>query len=131
MAASVLPSMSAVVYPYLQAAAKLLAVGYSSDDVYLHTAPLFHIGGLSSAVAMLMAGGRHIFAPRFSAAGSVALIRRHSVTATIAVPAMVADLAAAAGADGAQASATPLLGQHSRAWNALSLLHQADPILMC
>eukprot|EP00891_Asterochloris_glomerata_P001619 jgi/Astpho2/1619/fgenesh1_pm.00028_%23_11_t len=89
---------------HCQAAAKLLVVGYNSDDVYLHTAPLFHIGGLSSAVAMLMAGGRHIFAPRFSAAGAVALIRRHSVTATIAVPAMVADLAAAAGG-GAPAAA--------------------------
>ena len=101
----------ATVCPHLQAAAKLLVVGYNCNDVYLHTAPLFHIGGLSSAVAMLMAGGRHIFAPRFSAAGAVALIRRHSVTATIAVPAMVADLAAAAGTDSSQASATQLLGQ--------------------
>ena len=120
----------ATVWPDLQAAAKLLVVGYSSNDVYLHTAPLFHIGGLSSAVAMLMAGGRHIFAPRFSAAGAVALIRRHSVTATIAVPAMVADLAAAAGTGGAQASVTPSLGQHSRASNVLSLLRQASPIVI-
>lgn len=40
----------------MQALAKLLAVGYSSADVYLHCAPLFHIGGLSSALAVLAAG---------------------------------------------------------------------------
>ena len=39
-----------------QALAKLLAVGYSRRDVYLHCAPLFHIGGLSSALAVLAAG---------------------------------------------------------------------------
>ena len=36
--------------------AKLHAVGYREDDVYLHCAPLFHVGGLSSMIAMLAAG---------------------------------------------------------------------------
>ena len=40
----------------VQAMAKLHAVGYQEDDVYLHCAPLFHVGGLSSMVAMLAVG---------------------------------------------------------------------------
>lgn len=43
-----------------QALAKLLMVGYSDDDVYLHCAPLFHIGGLSSMLAVLAAGGMQV-----------------------------------------------------------------------
>ena len=34
-------------------AAKLAVVGYSRSDTYLHLAPLFHVGGLSSALAVL------------------------------------------------------------------------------
>lgn len=34
-------------------AAKLAAVGYCRDDIYLHAAPLFHVGGISSALAVL------------------------------------------------------------------------------
>ena len=48
-----------------QALAKLLAVGYSSRDVYLHCAPLFHIGGLSSALAVLAAGAVQARTKRF------------------------------------------------------------------
>ncbi len=44
----------------MQTLAKLLAVGYSSSDIYLHCAPLFHIGGLSSALAVLAAGAMHV-----------------------------------------------------------------------
>lgn len=47
-----------------QSMAKLAVVQYSADDVYLHVAPLFHIGGLSSAFAVLLAGGAHLFMPR-------------------------------------------------------------------
>jgi acyl-activating enzyme 14 len=47
-----------------QSMAKLAVVRYSSNDVYLHVAPLFHIGGLSSAFAVLLAGGSHVFMPR-------------------------------------------------------------------
>jgi acyl-activating enzyme 14 len=64
--------------------------------VYLHAAPFFHIGGLSSALAMLAARARNVFLPRFDGAALLAAIRRHGVTAFIAVPAMVADLLAAA-----------------------------------
>jgi|APGre2960657404_1045060.scaffolds.fasta_scaffold23542_2 acyl-activating enzyme 14 len=47
-----------------QSLAKLAAAGYGPADVYLHAAPLFHVGGLSSAFAMLMAGAAHVLMPR-------------------------------------------------------------------
>ncbi|KAK9822154.1 hypothetical protein WJX81_000324 [Elliptochloris bilobata] len=77
---------------HCQAVAKLLEVGYSGRDVYLHCAPLFHIGGLSSALAVLAAGAVQVFMPMFSAPAALALIARHRVTALIAVPAMLVDL---------------------------------------
>lgn len=40
------------------------------------------------------AGGTHVFLPKFAAADAVRAIRRHGVTALIAVPAMLADMTA-------------------------------------
>jgi acyl-activating enzyme 14 len=80
-------------------AAKLAAVGYCTADVYLHAAPLCHVGGLSSAHALLCAGGRHVFLSRWSAASALAAMRTHAVSATALVPAMLTDLLAAADAD--------------------------------
>lgn len=54
------------------------------QDTYLHLAPLFHIGGLSSGLACLMAGSAHVVAPRFSAPSALALMRAHTATAFIA-----------------------------------------------
>lgn len=61
-------------------------------QVYLHTAPLCHIGGLSSALAMLMIGARHVLIPKFKAKSALEAIEQHKVTALITVPAMMADL---------------------------------------
>ncbi len=83
---------------HVQSLAKMACVGYNSRDVYLHVAPLFHVGGLSSLMAMLMAGARHVVMPRFEAREALALIASRGVTALIAVPAMVQDLAKAAAA---------------------------------
>lgn len=76
----------------VQSLAKVAAVGYSEDDVYLHTAPLCHIGGLSSAITMLMVGGCHVLIPKFEASLAIEAIKQHCVTSLITVPAMMADL---------------------------------------
>ncbi|TYI26525.1 hypothetical protein ES332_A05G119200v1 [Gossypium tomentosum] len=76
----------------VQSLAKVAIVGYSEDDVYLHTAPLCHIGGLSSAMAMLMVGACHAFIPKFEATLALEAIEQHHVTSLIIVPAMMADL---------------------------------------
>ncbi|XP_039050361.1 2-succinylbenzoate--CoA ligase, chloroplastic/peroxisomal-like isoform X1 [Hibiscus syriacus] len=76
----------------VQSLAKVAIVGYSEDDVYLHTTPLCHIGGLSSAMAMLMVGACHIFIPKFEATLALEAIEQHCVTSLITVPAIMADL---------------------------------------
>lgn len=76
---------------------KQLVCGYHRDDVYLHTSPLFHVGGLCSALAMLRAGATHVFfpppsAPTFSASVTLQTIQTHNVTSFIAVPTMIVDM---------------------------------------
>lgn len=61
-------------------------------QVYLHTAPLCHIGGLSSAIAMLMIGACHVLIPKFEAKSALEAIEQCGVTSLITVPAMMADL---------------------------------------
>jgi acyl-activating enzyme 14 len=61
-------------------------------QVYLHTAPLCHIGGISSCLAILMAGGCHVLIPKFDAKSAVKAIQEHKVTCFITVPAIMADL---------------------------------------
>lgn len=60
--------------------------------MYLHTSPLCHIGGISSAHAIILVGGCHVFLPKFHALDAFDAIREHQVTAMIAVPAMLKDL---------------------------------------
>ncbi|KAJ8545276.1 hypothetical protein K7X08_017859 [Anisodus acutangulus] len=83
----------------VQSLAKIAVVGYGEDDVCLSTMiiwmciyTLHHIGGISSALAMLMAGGCHILLPKFEAKLAVESIDQHNVTSFITVPAMMADL---------------------------------------
>lgn len=61
-------------------------------QIYLHTASLCHIGGISSALAMLMAGARHVIPPKFEAEKALKCIEDYQVTSFITVPAMLSDL---------------------------------------
>ncbi|XP_058071605.1 2-succinylbenzoate--CoA ligase, chloroplastic/peroxisomal isoform X2 [Magnolia sinica] len=76
----------------VQSLAKIATVGYGDDDVYLHTAPLCHIGGISTCLAMLMVGACHVFLPKFEARSAVQAIEQYHITSLITVPTMVADL---------------------------------------
>lgn len=61
-------------------------------QVYLHTAPLCHIGGISSCMAILMAGGCHVLMPKFDVKSAFDAIQEQGVTSFITVPAIMADL---------------------------------------
>ncbi|XP_059436562.1 2-succinylbenzoate--CoA ligase, chloroplastic/peroxisomal-like, partial [Corylus avellana] len=76
----------------IQSLAKIAIVGYSENDVYLHTAPLCHIGGLSSAMAMLMVGGSHVIIPKFEPKSALKAVERYRVTSLITVPTIMADI---------------------------------------
>lgn len=75
-----------------QAAAKQQLVGYDPSDTFLHAAPLFHIGGLSYALAALAAGASHLLLPRFTADNALAAMRDNGITATIMLPALLHQL---------------------------------------
>lgn len=79
----------------MQSLAKIAIVGYVEEDVYLHTAPMCHIGGISSGLAMLMAGGCHVFIPKFEAKLAAQAIEENRVTSLITVPTIMADLISA------------------------------------
>ena len=72
---------------------KIALCHYAYEDVYLHTAPLFHVGGLVSALSMMTVGARHVMMKRFRSVKAASLISRHFVSCLIAVPAMITDLA--------------------------------------
>ena len=80
-----------------QCTAKLRCCHYNKSDIYLHTAQLFHVGGLCSALAMLLAGAQHVFLPIFRAAQCLKAIEMYNVTNFIAVPTMISDLIAVNG----------------------------------
>ena len=76
----------------MQAKAKAESHGYNSEDVYLHTAPLYHVGGLVSWLAMLRVGATQVLMPDYSPGRLLELVSEHSVTALIAVPAAIVDV---------------------------------------
>lgn len=76
----------------VQSLAKIAVIGYNEDDVYLHTAPLGHVGGLSSALAMLMSSGCHVILPKFEAKSALEAIQKYHVTSFITVPAIMSDI---------------------------------------
>ncbi|KAK9088147.1 hypothetical protein Scep_027229 [Stephania cephalantha] len=78
----------------MQSLAKVALVGYNENDVYLHTSPLCHIGGISSGLAMLMVGACHVIFPKFEAESVLRAIEEHQVSSFITVPTMMADLIA-------------------------------------
>ena len=79
-----------------QSIAKLKHVQYEESDIYLNSAPLHHVGGLSSMLASLMIGSRQMFIeePRFVASHVLQCCLKNRITSIIAVPAMLYDLSA-------------------------------------
>ncbi|MFS8013007.1 putative o-succinylbenzoate--CoA ligase [Helianthus anomalus] len=76
----------------VQSLAKIATVGYNEDDVYMHTAPLGHLRGLSSALTMLMVRGCHVLMPKFEAKLALEAIEEYRVTSLITVPTIMSDI---------------------------------------
>jgi acyl-CoA synthetase (AMP-forming)/AMP-acid ligase II len=73
----------------VQAQGKCTHVGYTASTVYLNVVPLFHVGGLSSALGVTLAGGTHVFMPRFEAAAALQTVALTRVSLVVVVPAML------------------------------------------
>jgi long-chain acyl-CoA synthetase len=73
----------------INAANITVAVGYMSNGIYLHAAPMFHIADNASTLAVTMMGGTHVFIPRFDPGAVAASIEAERVTNTLLVPTMI------------------------------------------
>jgi acyl-CoA synthetase (AMP-forming)/AMP-acid ligase II len=71
------------------------ASGYLAkpDSRTLHAAPMFHLAGLASWGATLLAGGSHVILPAFEPAAVLAAVAEHRVTDVLLVPTMIQILA--------------------------------------
>ena len=68
----------------------ILANDFTSKDITLVSAPLFHVGGLCVVLTpTLLAGGQVVLHRSFDALESIRAIERHCVTVTFGVPAMM------------------------------------------
>lgn len=68
----------------------VLTSDFTSRDVTLNTAPLFHVGGLCVVLLVtFMAGGHNVLHDGFDPATFLADVERHRVTVTFCVPAMM------------------------------------------
>ena len=63
------------------------------EDGHLCILPLFHIGGLSMAVAVMHAGGKNVLIDRFDSALSLELIERERATVFFSFPPILKSLA--------------------------------------
>lgn len=63
-----------------------------SQETYLHTLPLCHVGGLVMWLTMLQTNSTHVLMPKYGPDQLLTLVAEHAVTALIAVPAIVIDL---------------------------------------
>src|SRR3954447_14139228 len=66
-----------------------IALEYSASEIYLHTAPMFHLADGASTYSVSWVGGCHTFLPSFEAGPTIDVIARERVTATLMVPAML------------------------------------------
>lgn len=71
------------------AVSTLTGVGYDRSSVYLHAAPMFHLTDGMATYSVTMAGGCHVFIPKFDAPTVLRLIEAEGVTNVTLVPTMI------------------------------------------
>lgn len=110
----------------------VVGLGYRQSDVYLHCAPMFHLGDGMSSHALTWVGARHVVIPRFDAGDVVATIEAERVTCVFLVPTMLTLLLEhLAGLDGRPDLSSLRLVVHGGAPIAPSLLERAMSELGC
>jgi long-chain acyl-CoA synthetase len=67
----------------------IMATGTGEGDVYLHAAPMFHLGDLGGAFGAAMKGACHVFLPQFHPIQVLQAIQAERVTETVLVPTMI------------------------------------------
>jgi long-chain acyl-CoA synthetase len=86
------------------------AYGYTSDDSYLHAAPMFHAADASCTFAVTWVGARHLMMPGWDAEAFCTLTETEKVTITLLVPTMINILVNHPGLETRDLSSWRLLG---------------------
>jgi long-chain acyl-CoA synthetase len=66
-----------------------VGMGFDSDAVYLHAAPMFHLSDSCSTYGITMLGGTHVFVPRFEPLSFLQVVEAEQVTNVTLVPTMI------------------------------------------
>ncbi|HEU5103601.1 MAG TPA: long-chain-fatty-acid--CoA ligase [Roseiflexaceae bacterium] len=72
-----------------QAINVLAALQCDEDWVYLHAAPMFHLGDISGMLALTMCAGSHAFISKFDSVDTLRAIQAYRVTYIVLVPTMI------------------------------------------
>lgn len=78
---------------YLHALDVALGFNVTTQDIHLHTIPLFHANGWGAAHFITLMGGKHVMVRNFEPAEVFRLIARERVNTCFVVPAMAAAMA--------------------------------------
>ncbi len=62
---------------------------YTPDEIYLHSAPMFHLADGAAVFTNASRGSTQVFIPRFEPAATLAAIARERVTHALLVPTMI------------------------------------------
>ncbi len=62
---------------------------FTSDSIYLHTAPMFHMADLAAGGGAMIAGGTHVYVPSFEPVSTMNAIADNKVTHALLVPTML------------------------------------------
>ena len=65
-----------------------IAMNVSSEDVYLHVAPMFHSADLLGTAFTLL-GGAHAYLPQFSGTGFLSAVQNYGVSVVMLAPTMI------------------------------------------
>jgi long-chain acyl-CoA synthetase len=107
-----------------------IALEYTAAEVYLHTAPMFHLADGASTYSVTWVGGCHTFLPSFDAGATIDVIAREQVTATLMVPAMLTAICEHPSAAAADFSSMRMV-LHGAAPISTSLLKRSIEVMGC
>ncbi|MCU1590810.1 MAG: putative fatty-acid--CoA ligase [Frankiales bacterium] len=107
-----------------------IALEYTAAEVYLHTAPMFHLADGASTYSVTWVGGCHTFLPSFDAGATIEVIARERVTATLMVPAMLTAICEHPSAATADFSSMRMV-LHGAAPISTSLLKRSIEVMGC
>ncbi len=62
---------------------------FNEDTVFLHAAGMFHLAGASPTFALTLAGGTHVFLPKFEPEQVFMAIQKHRINYCLFVPTMI------------------------------------------